>query len=106
MRLLRQTPGDFLNNFREKQMSFASKRRFGGADFWIWWPIFESIMQNGMELTCHKWPDRVSDCRINGLLVSPIVYAHMKRPSKRRPPMTPERFRFRLKCYVAPLGRS
>jgi hypothetical protein len=78
----------------------------GLPNLYIRWPISESEMhgRDGPRFSCLRWSDgRLSDCRVNGRLVSPAVYRIAKRRQYGTPRMTPERLRFRLKCYSVPL---
>lgn len=87
-------------------MGYTTKGNVFDKECWICWPAGESIVQWGTHLSCNLWPDRISDCRINGQLVTPLRYRMAKRGSKVRRPMTPHDLRFRLRCYVHPVVRS
>ncbi len=88
-------------------MGYAVQCGLGANKYWFAVPASESIMLNdGTRLACKVWPDRLSECRVNGAAVNEIRYRLAKRGSKRPRPLTPSRLSFKLRCYVHPLAQS
>lgn len=88
-------------------MGYAVERHIFGKKYWVGVPLGESIMHgDGTHFTCWVWPDRLSECRVNGVAVSEIKYRMAKRGNRLPKPLTPAGLRFRLRCYVHPLGAT
>lgn len=82
--------------YYEERLLFGQKVRIG-------FPASEQIINgNGDYFTCNVWPGRLSDCRVNDVLVNELRYRMAKRNWQRPRPvgMTVHRLRSRLRSYV------
>lgn len=82
-------------------MTYFAKREIGGEKCFVGFPIGEHrINGDGSHFSCNIWPNRLSDCFVNGRRVNEIQYRMAKRGQRRRRTMTPDDLRFLLKCPV------
>ena len=56
----------------------------GTVGFYVHWPMSEWMIDgNGTHWSCNRWPDRLSDCKINGCCsVGPLVYKLLQNQAK------------------------
>jgi hypothetical protein len=60
-------------------MSSITEFKLDGKSFYFQWPAREFMIDvNGVHFSCTRWPDRLSDCRINGKVVSQTTYRRRK----------------------------
>lgn len=60
------------------------KRSIGGKTYSICYPVYETELRaDGTMFTCNRWPDRLSDCRINDRPVSAAAFRRRRDAWKR-----------------------
>ena len=60
-------------------MALVTQFKIGRKTFFYQWPASESIIDvNGNHFSCKRWPDRLSDCKINGKSVDQTTYRRRK----------------------------
>jgi hypothetical protein len=70
-------------------VGYLVKRNLFGKDYWVGFPMSEHIIcRDGREFSCNRWPNRLSDCQINGVPVNEIVYRRMQRAYRAERPQT------------------